>query len=429
MNVFDLIKTANANLLRNKGRSILTILAIFIGSFTIAVTTGINTGVNDYIDKQLESAGGRGYIEILPAATMESMTDALGGGGVSEYNPEKSSSVLQGITEKEVEEIKAIDGMISAQKGIRVESEYIVSNKSETKYVISVNELPSDNINIDMTSGQQVNVSADKNEITLLSEMAEALGYDDESILGEAVRVAVRNKLGGEIIEIEAKVVGVQNPSLISRGQAWINRGLKEELYEAATKGLPESIKEQVFYVTGEFDQALTDEQVNRLKEDLKEVGFVGMTVFDQVNMIKSLFDAVTNILIIFGAIALLAASIGIINTLFMAVQERTREIGLMKAIGLSGGKIRLMFSFEAIMLGFWGSLVGIVGAFGAGIIANGIAETTFLEGLPGFTLVKFNVINLVVMVTAVMLIAFLAGTLPARRASKLDPINALRYE
>jgi putative ABC transport system permease protein len=153
------------------------------------------------------------------------------------------------------------------------------------------------------------------------------------------------------------------------------------------------------------------------------------MTVDDQVGMVKNFFDAIITVFTIFGGIALLAASIGIINTLFMSVQERTREIGLMKAMGLSRGKIFTMFSFEAIMLGFWGSVVGISVAYIAGTIANRVAIETFLSDLPGFTLVVFDITNLIVIVLVVMTIAFLAGTLPARRAANKDPIEALRYE
>jgi putative ABC transport system permease protein len=127
--------------------------------------------------------------------------------------------------------------------------------------------------------------------------------------------------------------------------------------------------------------------------------------------------------------IALVAASIGIINTLFMAVQERTREIGLMKAMGLGKGRIFLMFSVEAIALGFWGSAVGIAVGYVLRSVANGLAAETFLKDLPGFTLVEYKLVNLVFVAIVIMTIAFLAGTLPARRAAKKDPIDALRYE
>lgn len=143
----------------------------------------------------------------------------------------------------------------------------------------------------------------------------------------------------------------------------------------------------------------------------------------------EQVIDAITYVLIFFGAIALLAASFGIINTLYMAVQERTKEIGLMKAMGMRANRIFMLFSFEAILLGFWGSLIGVLVAMGVGQIINKIASNSFLKDLPGFTLTAFPIVPMLLIMLLIMLIAFLAGTLPARRAAKQDPIAALRYE
>ncbi|MGE5309872.1 MAG: ABC transporter permease, partial [Sphaerimonospora mesophila] len=188
--------------------------------------------------------------------------------------------------------------------------------------------------------------------------------------------------------------------------------------------------RDQSYFAMAQLkDDWFSDEKVQQVKDDLKELGFTAMTVEDQVGMVKTFFDAVTMILTIFGVIALLAASIGIINTLFMAVQERTREIGLMKAMGLGRGKIFTMFSWEAVMLGFWGAALGVGLAYLIKVIINPLASDTFLSGLPGFTLIEFDPMTLTIIVAIVMTIGFLAGTLPARRASKKDPIEALRYE
>ena len=130
-----------------------------------------------------------------------------------------------------------------------------------------------------------------------------------------------------------------------------------------------------------------------------------------------------------FAGIALLAASFGIVNTLLMAVQERTKEIGLMKAMGMSSRKVFLLFSTEAMLLGFWGSLIGSLAGVTVGLVANKVATDTFLKDLVGFELTSFPLLSIFVIMFIIMMIAFLAGTLPARRASKKDPIEALRYE
>src|SRR5690606_24514932 len=92
------------------------------------------------------------------------------------------------------------------------------------------------------------------------------------------------------------------------------------------------------------------------VKAALSEEGFMAMTVEDQLGVVTGIIDTVTWVLNGFALIALLAASFGIVNTLLMSVQERTREIGLMKALGMSGGKVFGLFSMEAVMLGIMGS-------------------------------------------------------------------------
>jgi putative ABC transport system permease protein len=153
------------------------------------------------------------------------------------------------------------------------------------------------------------------------------------------------------------------------------------------------------------------------------------MSVEDEVGMFKTFFDVILIVFNIFGGIALAAASIGIINTLFMAVQEHTREIGLDKALGMSNGKVFLSFSAEAIMLGFWGSALGIAVSYVVGQLANNVASQTFTKDFPTFKLAIFEPATMISIALIIMFIAFLAGTLPARRASKKNPIDALRYE
>ena len=432
MKLFDIIKSANSNLLRNKGRSFLTILAIFIGSFTIILTTGINAGVNGYIDKQMASAGGEGYLEIMPAEVMDLMSgNMMGGGDIKEYNPERSSGTLRSITIEDIERMKKIEGLESVRAWVSVTAEYITSNETDKKFQVRVSTMPSSSINIDMAAGRMVDINSDDPEIALNEKFVLPLSFtNNESAVGQTVKLAVKNQITGEISEIPAIISGVQNPSIVGMGSNWINESLQNKLHSVSTEGLPEEYSSRSFMATAQIGKDyLSEENVSRIKYELKDMGYSAMTIEDSVGMMKTFFDAITIVLLVFGGIALIAASIGIVNTLFMAVQERTREIGLMKAMGLSKGKIRLIFSLEAVALGFWGSLIGVSVAYVVSIFANDLAVETFLSGLPGFTLIEFEWMSILVIIAIIMLIAFLAGTLPARKASKLDPIDALRYE
>ncbi len=127
--------------------------------------------------------------------------------------------------------------------------------------------------------------------------------------------------------------------------------------------------------------------------------------------------------------IALAVASLGIINTLIMAIYERTREIGVMKAVGASKGTIRWLFTVEAGSIGFWGGVVGVVIAWIAGQVINVIAHLTFLKDYKGFNISAFPLWLILAVIALSTGVALVAGLLPANRAARLDPIEALRYE
>ncbi|WP_068478610.1 ABC transporter permease [Pseudoclavibacter helvolus] len=139
--------------------------------------------------------------------------------------------------------------------------------------------------------------------------------------------------------------------------------------------------------------------------------------------------DGIVLVLNAFAVIALLAASFGIVNTLLMSVQERTREMGLMKAMGMGSGRVFTLFSVEAAFIGLLGSAIGALVAVVAGTVISAALATTLLADLPGLTLIAFDPVSIGVVIVVVMIIAFLAGTLPAARAARADPVESLRYE
>ena len=95
----------------------------------------------------------------------------------------------------------------------------------------------------------------------------------------------------------------------------------------------------------------------------------------------------------------------------------------------MSGGKVFGLFSLEAIFIGFLGSAIGAAAGVATGSIISSVLSNGLLEGLPGLNLFLFDPLKTALIILSVMVIAFLAGTIPAMRAARQDPINALRYE
>jgi putative ABC transport system permease protein len=166
---------------------------------------------------------------------------------------------------------------------------------------------------------------------------------------------------------------------------------------------------------------------VARAIETLGE--YAASTPEDSAQSLSGGFRVIQAVLSIFGLIALAVASLGIVNTLIMAIYERTREIGTMKAVGASKGTIRLLFTVEAGTIGFWGGLVGVFVAWIIGQVINFVSHLTFLQDYKSFNISAFPLWLILLVIALSTVIALVAGLLPANRAARLDPIEALRYE
>ena len=434
MKVLDIIHDANSNLWRNKIRSTLTILAIFVGSFTIILNSAINAGVNDWMNKQIANMGGDGYLEMMPTETYDTMANMLGGNGPQEYTEDKdNANASTYIKDEQIEAAKKIDGIKVFNALPNSTADYITSKKTDKRYRINLN-LVVEGINFDMSNGVSPNTDKDAGyEIAINEDLAKSLGYENVAdIVGETVQIAVPSNLTcytaikrSECQTIlDVKVSGTQAPGILSMGGSRANLAFWTRVNEINYEGMPAETNRS-YQATADVDP----DKIDSVKAELEKIGLKAMSVDDEVGMFKVFFDAILIVFNIFGGIALVAASIGIINTLFMSVQERTKEIGLDKALGMSNGHVFASFSCEAILLGFWGSAVGVIVSMIIGNIVNGIAHETFLVDFPTFQLTIFEPLTMITIVAIIMFIAFLAGTLPARKASRKNPIDALRYE
>lgn len=434
MRLTDIIKRANHNLWRNRSRTILTTLAITVGSLTIMLTVGINAGVNGYIDKQVESTGGNDIIEVMPKGIADRMSSmmTLGATEVQEYRSNQGQSQQVSLTDRDLAGIKRLKGVKLAKLSDLLYPSYITRDRDEAKkYKLTVGPLAASSIKLDLAAGRSVRIDGSEAEAILPDRYLEPLGFSSaKQAIGQVVRVGVPHRLGGQIDEVKIRIVGVQNQSIVGFGRVFLNDAAGRLIRSAYLTGMPEALQSQhgliIIQVRPGYE---SKEKLAQIKQELTNMGYSSISEDDYISSIKLFFNAITVILTIFGVIALITASIGIVNTLLMSVQERTREIGLMKAMGLSSGRIFALFSLEAVSLGFWGGMLAAGLAVVIKQTVNPWAGRNFLSGLPGFNLIELNPLYVGAIVMIVMVVAFLAGTLPAKRATKQDPIQALRYE
>lgn len=421
MRFHDILNSAATNLWHNKGRTFLTIIAVFIGSLTIAFTMGINNGVNDYLKKQVGNVGKTEQMSILPGSSSQDTNEP------QKYNTKKSSQNADGMMDKnDVKKIKSVKGLKDFKALKDCDVDY-VQGPNKTKYLIIAQI--TEGINYDLEAGHQVATSGKKSQILITKPMVKSYGFKNaQDALGKKVTLVTKSPVTKKKTKISAIVVGVRNDSIVSKGFAIYSNDLGRKIVAANQKGLPQALKDKyVSVIATPVNKSASS--INQIEDNLIKKGYSGMTLKEAVNELFLTFNAVTGVLIVFGAIALVAASFGVVNTLYMSVRDRTKEIGLMKALGLSKGKVFSIFSCEAILIGLLGSSLGLLLAMGLGNALNNFAAKSFLKGLDGFTLIQFNWSSSLLIIGIICLITFLAGTLPAKRAAKLDPITALRYE
>lgn len=431
MKLWDIIVTANSNLRRNKVRTFLTITAVFIGAFTIALTAGVNAGVNDYIDRQLGNLGGENMLDVAVR-----QPDAGLSGGPQVYNPDTVTSNdafgigLSMLTDADITALGTVKNVETVVPAI-VASATWVQGVSDTKYKMTIGQIV-EGLNIDIAVGVAPERTAEEYQVTLPYGYSQSFGFEsDQAAVGQSLTFAATTPLGVQKT-VTARVVGVLNNSLISQGGALVNDSLNSAIYDISTEGMTDELRNRYLGAIVLLKDYSTPEVIQQTKDDINALNdrkYTAQTVQDRIGVISTVINAITIALMGFGAIALVAAVFGVVNTLFMAVQERTREIGLMKAMGMRRRRVFMLFSLEAILIGFWGSVLGVAAAFGVGQLINMVAEQTFLKDLSGFTLMLFPLTYVALIIVIIMFITYLAGTLPARRAAKQDPIDALRYE
>lgn len=167
------------------------------------------------------------------------------------------------------------------------------------------------------------------------------------------------------------------------------------------------------------------------VRNRINSLGFSSFSIVDQLEQLRTVFLIINSALGLLGGISLLVASFGIANTMIMSILERTREIGIMKAIGAEDREIKLIFFVEAGVIGLTGGILGVLLAWGIDGLANRLAYSFILQP-QGASYVDFFALPLFLWLGAILfavLVSILAALYPAARAARIDPVKALRHD
>src|SRR5688572_30591713 len=168
-----------------------------------------------------------------------------------------------------------------------------------------------------------------------------------------------------------------------------------------------------------------------QVRQRITELGFSSFSIVDEIDQIRTVFLIIDSALGLLGGISLLVASFGIANTMIMSILERTREIGIMKAIGAEDREIKMIFFVEAAVIGTVGGVMGVLSAWGITALANVLAFR-FLLKPQGASFIDFFSLPPWLSASAILFalaVSILAALYPAARAARIDPVRALRHD
>ncbi len=426
MNPWALIRLANRNLFRNKLRTLLTVAAIFVGSFTLTMTNGIGDGLHSYVESQVKNIEGDAVVFVrrridvpenaaAPDAPREYRDEAAAAPNTDEID---SSAMV--VTLSQIQNaLSDIPNIKSITPRYDIAGEYITLDGVK-KYQLNLGMI-SQGLTQKTAAGETISGAG---QIVIPIGLATELDPDIQAIIGRNATVAYKAS-DKSTRTINLKIVGVATKGFMTVTNSFVDATTAASIY-SDQQDLAGAGK---FYSFTVQMSSSNQTAIEALKKTLDEKGFTAETIADQE---KRTYDAIGIFKVGMGLIAfiaLLAASFGIINTLVIAVMERTKEIGLQKALGMGRGKIFAIFSLESILIGFWGAMLGTVVGIIMGLIANQVLINVYADSFEGYTLFVFTIPSIVLVVLLVCTISFVAGVLPAIRASRLNPIESLRYE
>ncbi len=410
MNVLESILLAVDSVRMNKLRAILTLLSVSIGVFAIIGANGLVSSIENAVNVEIQQAGAHSFsIYRIPKIQM-------GRHQWRKYRKRKAISYSQYKEFKErMTGVKMISGY-SADGGYTVKYKDKETNPDITLFGSDENFLES--VNVDVVEGRNItahDLKYNKRVAVIGPDIVVNL-FPNVSPLGKEI------KMGSQIFT----VIGILESKGAIFGQSQDNRVLIPLTYflryyaswwdESLTITVKAFDKESVEYA---FDEAIG---IMRILRDVKPWQDNNFEIETNESMGEK-FESFTNYLSVFGwivgAFALIAAGVGIMNIMLVTVKERTKEIGVRKAVGAKNYWILFQFIIEAVTLCLLGGGIGIV---------LGLLASAYFGSAMGLVLsIPLNAIVLSVVFCTFIGVAF--GAYPAWKAAKLDPIDALRYE
>ena len=401
----DYFSLAFGNLKHRGLRSWLTILGIFIGIAAVVALISLGAGLREAITGQFGALS-------VDKLTIQNKGSGFGAPG---------STVVEKLNEHDIEIIKSVSGVdLVVPRLIRVvKGEY--NKESDFFYV---GDLPREQEEIDLVY-ESLNLDAESGKLLQKGDRGKIVlgnNFKNRDFDGKKIEV-------GKVILIDEKpfeVAGIlKKSSSVQFNMIMImpNEDLEEILnikdeYDIIVAQVHD--KDKIEQVAKSIEDKLRKDR----NEDLGEESFAVETPIQALSAVNTILNIINAIVIGIATISLIVGAVGLANTMYTSVVERTREIGIMKAIGAKNKDILWIFLIESGLLGLVGGIVGALIGLGAAIAVSSIASNAL--GVDLFK-VTINYYLLIGSVVFAFVIGIISGVLPAYQASKLNVVEAIR--
>ena len=449
----DLTDLAFRNLRESALRNTLTTLGVAVGVASFVAIISIGVGLQQLASKRLSESGLFDTILVTPKNNFR---------GMNRPSPEpESDKPPRPLDEDARKEFEKLPNVVEVYPQIRFFTEVRFNNKP---YATVVAGMPDSSRNSGAFDGMQGHFfsSTTADEAILQIEFAKELSEQPSSLLGQdlILRYAERQTLpsstttndtpanpaespaGGFSIvpkELHLKIVGIVETEPAA-GYAGYGNGRLLMPLEAAgalraaqVNDLRDIVRDSTSNKTSYSSlsvRAKSPSHVQSIEDSIKNMGFRAFSLLDASKSLRIFFTVFDLLVGIFGSLALAIATLGIVNTLVMAILERRREIGVLKALGASDSDVQQLFFVEAGVMGLLGGLLGVVFGWILGrAMTYGTNVYLLRQNLNPIELTAVPWWLALAALAIAVLVSLAAGLYPASRAAKLNPVDALRYE